>query len=455
MPQVTGVRLRYSKTFWFDPAGNEPKTGDIVLVQTERGEELGIVQHEVTEVPEESLKAALKPVIRIASEEDLEFAVDLGEQEKAALPVFRELIEKNKLDMKPVDIEYLFNGDKIVFYFSSDERVDFRSLVRDLAAHFHKRIDMRQVGVRDEARMVGGIGHCGECLCCARLGGEFAPVSIKMAKDQGLPLNPLKISGLCGRLMCCLRYEVEAYRDFNGRAPRKNATIETPRGEGKVSHLNVLRELVTVRFRNEDDKNEELVVPLSQMCCDRVDGRGCPCAVNQEAFDELTAKRDAPPKDDFFAMPTVTFKEKDLDKGGMGDAGVKERGEKRSRGKNKDAKGNKKSEGANRSSSDKADAPKRRRRRRGGKGRSNGQAQTQNGVQTSENQSHDSSRKSTQRPSRKPRQQNAEQNSAQRSTREGSRKPSLRSIEPGQRVPRRRHHNADGSTTTGSSDSNN
>ena len=150
------------------------------------------------------------------------------------MPVFRELVAEHKLDMKPIDVEYLFDGDKVVFYFVAEERVDFRELVKDLASRFHARIDMRQVGVRDEARMVGGLGHCGEQLCCVRFGGEFQPVSIRMAKEQDLPLNPLKISGLCGRLMCCLRYEFEAYKDYKGRAPKKGAIIETPLGLAKV-----------------------------------------------------------------------------------------------------------------------------------------------------------------------------------------------------------------------------
>ena len=143
--------------------------------------------------------------------------------------------------MKPIDVEYLFDGAKIVFYFVAEERVDFRELVRDLAAAFHARIDMRQVGVRDEARMVGGLGHCGEQLCCVRFGGEFQPVSIRMAKEQDLPLNPLKISGLCGRLMCCLRYEYDAYKDFKGRAPKRNAIIETARGRSARSSISTRR----------------------------------------------------------------------------------------------------------------------------------------------------------------------------------------------------------------------
>jgi cell fate regulator YaaT (PSP1 superfamily) len=292
MPQVVGVRFRYSKTLWFDPNGTEPAVGDMVIASTERGTELGECVQAPFEVAESELPAALKPVERIAEAEDLEYALELSEKEKDALPVFRELIEKNEVDMKPADVEFLFGGEKIIFYFSAEERVDFRSLVRDLAAHFHTRIDMRQVGVRDEARMIGGIGHCGEVLCCARLGGEFAPVSIKMAKDQGLPLNPTKISGLCGRLMCCLRYEVDAYKDFTKRAPRKGAVVETPRGDGKVIELNALKELVKLRFQSEDNHSpgDILSVGLNRMCCAK--GKGCPCSISREAFDEIEAENE-------------------------------------------------------------------------------------------------------------------------------------------------------------------
>ena len=238
MPTVVGVRLRFSKTLWFDPAGATPAEGDVVLVETERGTELGVVAQAPHEVTDQQLPAALKPVVRIATEDDLARAEELRAKEREALPVFREMVVERKLDMKPVDVEYLFDGDKIVFYFSAEERVDFRDLVRELASRFHARIDMRQVGVRDEARMVGGVGHCGQMLCCVRFGGEFQPVSIRMAKEQDLPLNPLKISGLCGRLMCCLRYEYDAYKDYKSRAPRRGAMIETPAGTAKVTDLN-------------------------------------------------------------------------------------------------------------------------------------------------------------------------------------------------------------------------
>jgi cell fate regulator YaaT (PSP1 superfamily) len=266
------VRFRYSKTIWFDPAELDPPpaVGDRVVVNTERGTELGEVTMAVSEVTDEELPAPLKPLLRIATDEDCAVADELCAREREALPVFRELIDKNEVDMKPVDVEILHGEEKMIFYFSAEERVDFRALVRDLAAHFHTRIDMRQVGVRDEARMIGGLGHCGEALCCARMGGDFLPVSIKMAKEQGLPLNPAKISGLCGRLMCCLRYEVEAYKDFTKRAPRRGTMVETPRGEGKIVELDALRERVKLQFRPEEKETgsgETLQVDLCRLNC--------------------------------------------------------------------------------------------------------------------------------------------------------------------------------------------
>ena len=286
MPVVTGVQLRYSKTLWFDPAGTTPEEGDLVVVKTSRGEELGRVRKTPFELEDPAFEKDLKPVLRIANERDLNYQLELGEKEKDAMPVFYELIEKYELAMRPVDIEYLISGDKIVFYFSADERVDFRELVHELSSRFQSRIDMRQVGVRDEARMVGGLSHCGEQLCCARLGGEFMPVSIKMAKDQGLPLNPTKISGLCGRLMCCLRYEVDAYNDFNGRAPRKGSFVEVSDGtRGKVSDLDAVRELVSLRFPREDMPDETITVKLCDMKCEK-SGKQCHCTLDSEVLEE-------------------------------------------------------------------------------------------------------------------------------------------------------------------------
>lgn len=290
MPTVVGVKLRFApKVLWFDPADTAPEMGDVVIVETERGIESGEVHEASHDVAASDLVAPLKPVLRIANDRDLAQIEEFTAEERAALPVLRELIEKHKLDMKPVAAEFLFGGDKVIFYFSAEERVDFRELVRDLASRFKQRIDMRQIGVRDEARMVGGLGHCGQQLCCDRFAGEFQPVSIRMAKEQDLPLNPLKISGLCGRLMCCLRYEYDAYKDYKSRAPRRGAMIDTPLGEGKVVDLNTPRETVTIRV----PESGTLTVPLAAMECGS--GKGCPCAVSREALDELGVAVPVPP----------------------------------------------------------------------------------------------------------------------------------------------------------------
>lgn len=288
MPLVASVRLRYaSQDYWFDPAGLDVKAGDHVLVETSKGTEIGLCTQDVVDVEEVELAKPLKPVIRIATEEDLEKADEIAARDQEALAVFHDLADKNHLDMSPSAVEFSFDESHATFYFTSDDRVDFRGLVRDLAAEFHTRVDMRQIGPRDEARMLGGLGHCGEELCCARLGGEFQPVSIRMAKEQDLPLNPTKISGLCGRLMCCLRYEYEAYKDFKGRAPKKNALIDTPAGMGKVVEFDTPRE--TVRLRMEDGSS--LTLPVSALDTgDKVPREGeriRPCHISQENFDKI------------------------------------------------------------------------------------------------------------------------------------------------------------------------
>ena len=288
MPVVASVRLRYvPKDYWFDPNGIDVQVGDHVLVSTERGRELGLCTATGLEVEEEDLKAPLKPILRVATDEDLAQLDALSDVTAQAMTRFRELVEEHELDMKPVEVEFMYDGSHATFYFTADERVDFRGIVRDLASEFHIRVDMRQIGVRDEARALGGLGHCGQELCCARMGGDFQPVSIRMAKDQDLPLNPAKISGLCGRLMCCLRYEFEAYKDFKSRAPKKNALIETPLGLAKVVEFDTPRENVRVRF--EDGKS--MSIPVSAMDTgDKVAREGenlRPCHVSQEAFDKI------------------------------------------------------------------------------------------------------------------------------------------------------------------------
>lgn len=288
MPLVASVRLRYtSQDYWFDPNGLEVKEGDHVVVETSKGKEIGLCTQDVKEVDEEQITKPLKPVVRIASEADLERADEIQKLDQEALAIFHELVEKSGLDMAPALVEFSFDKSHATFYFTSDDRVDFRGLVRELAAEFHTRVDMRQIGPRDEARMLGGLGHCGEELCCSRLGGEFQPVSIRMAKEQDLPLNPTKISGLCGRLMCCLRYEFEAYKDFKGRAPKKNGLIETPAGIGKVVEFDTPRETVTLRM--EDGSTMKVPVELLDTG-DKVAKEGeriRPCHLSQANFNQI------------------------------------------------------------------------------------------------------------------------------------------------------------------------
>ncbi|MDR2493396.1 MAG: hypothetical protein LBD25_08090 [Coriobacteriales bacterium] len=285
MPTVTAVKLRFNpKSYWFDPVATTPQSGDHVLVETERGQEIGLVMDPGIDVTDEqvaALKSPLKPVLRVLVESDYDRVDELAARGRDAMRVFREHVARLGLEMRPVEVEFLFSGDKAVFYFTSDNRVDFRELVRDLASHFRMRIDMRQIGARDEARMIGGLAHCGEELCCARLGSEFDPVSIRMAKEQDLPLNPAKISGACGRLMCCLRYEFEAYKDFKRRAPKKGTLTETPLGQAKVVDFDTPREIIHMRL--EDGK--QLSVPLAELECEH-DKSGCItcCRASREAL---------------------------------------------------------------------------------------------------------------------------------------------------------------------------
>ena len=287
MVRVAPINLTFNpRTLWFDPGDLDIEKDMPVVVRTARGTEFGIVASEVIEVSEEqvrALKSALRPVERIATEEDIEQAAEMERASAEALPVFKEMAREYHEDMHPVSVEFLLDGDKAVFYFEAEERIDFRELVRKLAARFHVRIDMRQIGVRDEARMVGGIGHCGQELCCKRLGGEFCPVSIRMAKEQGLSLNPQKISGLCGRLMCCLRYEFDAYKDFKSRAPKQNATVETPDGPAKVVDLDVPREIVSLKIMGE----KPVKVPLADFD-PHEEGYNRPNRVGEEAWQDAT-----------------------------------------------------------------------------------------------------------------------------------------------------------------------
>ncbi len=281
------MNLPYNiRTLWFDPNGLELKPADDVIVNTARGLEMGRVAGDVFEATDEqmaSLKSPLKCVERVATPEDIERSIELERKNVEAMQVFKEMARETSEDMHPVSVEFLFDGDKAIFYFESEERIDFRALVRRLASHFKVRVDMRQIGVRDEARIVGGIGHCGQIVCCKRLGGEFKPVSIRMAKDQDLSLNPQKISGLCGRLMCCLRYETDAYKAFKAEAPKVGNTVSTPDGPAKVESVDVPREMVKVRVEGE----KPVSVPLTAF--EKPEGGGRPKAITQEGWDEATS----------------------------------------------------------------------------------------------------------------------------------------------------------------------
>ncbi|MDO4183242.1 MAG: regulatory iron-sulfur-containing complex subunit RicT [Coriobacteriia bacterium] len=288
MTRIAPVNLNLNpKTLWFDARDLELSAHDAVVVLTARGLELGTMAGEVFEATEDDMRklnSSLKPVKRIATEEDIAQGKEMERLGAEALPIFRTIAADTNADMRPISVEYLLEGDKAVFYFEAEDRVDFRELVRILASRFHVRVDMRQIGVREEARMVGGYGHCGQPLCCCRMGGEFNPVSIRMAKEQDLSLNPQKISGVCVRLMCCLRYEYDAYKDFKQRAPKVNATISTPEGPAKVASLDVPREIVVLRV-GEDNKTVK--VPLADM--DAPEGDARPNSVGQSAWDAVTA----------------------------------------------------------------------------------------------------------------------------------------------------------------------
>lgn len=254
MIKIIGVKFRNGgKSYYFDPGELYIKQGDDVIVETARGIELGHVSISVKNVSEDEIVSPLKAVIRIATEKDLKQAENNARKEHEAFKICMEKIEKHKLDMKLTSVEYTFDGSKILFYFTSGGRVDFRELVKDLASVFKTRIELRQIGVRDEARMVGGLGICGRGLCCAAHMGDFQPVSIKMAKEQGLSLNPTKISGCCGRLMCCLKYEQDCYEEMLKVTPREGSVVKTPEGKGIVTSVMMLRGKVTVKLDRENE----------------------------------------------------------------------------------------------------------------------------------------------------------------------------------------------------------
>lgn len=254
MAEILGVRFKsVGKIYYFDPAGCEAKLGDPVIVETARGLECGEVAIPNRQLGEDSFTKPLKPVVRLATPEDVRRINANEEKEKKAFKVCAEKIVAHKLDMKLISVEWTFDGNKVLFYFTADGRVDFRDLVKDLASVFKTRIELRQIGVRDEAKMIGGLGICGREFCCSSFLSEFQPVSIKMAKEQSLSLNPTKISGTCGRLMCCLKYEQEAYEDLLRVTPRVGAAVSTPEGRGTVEETTLLTGIVKVRMAKEGD----------------------------------------------------------------------------------------------------------------------------------------------------------------------------------------------------------
>lgn len=257
MRKIIGIRFRTAgKVYYFDPLDFNIKKGDHVIVETARGIEYGTAVGDIRELEEEKINQPLKPVIRIAKERDDKQQAENKIKEKEAFQICLEKIKKHNLEMKLIDTEYTFDNNKILFYFTADGRIDFRELVKDLASVFKTRIELRQIGVRDETKVLGGMGICGRALCCHTFLSEFAPVSIKMAKEQNLSLNPTKISGVCGRLMCCLKNEEETYEDLNRRLPNVGDYVTTDDGyKGEVHSVNVLRQLVKVVVDTGDEKD--------------------------------------------------------------------------------------------------------------------------------------------------------------------------------------------------------
>ena len=255
MVEIISVRFKEGgKAYYFNPNGLTVEAGDKVIIETARGVEFGECTEGNTMVDEMALLAPLRPVLRIATPEDEKKVAENHKKEEKAGVICQQKILEHQLEMKLVDVEYNFEGNKILFFFTAEGRVDFRELVKDLASVFRTRIELRQIGVRDEAKMLGGIGICGRPFCCSSFLEDFQPVSIKMAKTQNLSLNPSKISGTCGRLMCCLKYEQDAYEDAVKRVPKMDSLVETPEGVGTVSQVNLLRETVKVRLDQEPEQ---------------------------------------------------------------------------------------------------------------------------------------------------------------------------------------------------------
>ena len=258
MPKVVSIRFHSAgKVYHFDPGDLRLHLGDAVMVETAEGIDMGYIAEEAVDIPEDQIVQPLLPVLRLVTDEDRSKYEAKKEREQEAYELCLQKIEARGLKMNLVNAEYSPDGKKVVFFFTADGRVDFRELVKDLAAVFRIRIELRQIGARDQARMVGGLGMCGRELCCCSFLDGFVPVSIKMAKEQGLSMNPSKISGACGRLMCCLKYEQDAYEDASARLPRQGDVVMTPKGQGTVMSTDLLRERVAVRLEYEDSSDNE------------------------------------------------------------------------------------------------------------------------------------------------------------------------------------------------------
>ena len=288
MEKVVGVRFRnVGKIYYFNPKNYKVKVGDHVIVETARGVEYGRVVLEPRSVKEDEVVHPLKEVLRVATKEDEEHEAENRQKEKEAFKICKKKIREHGLEMKLIDAEYTFDNNKVLFYFTADGRIDFRELVKDLASVFKTRIELRQIGVRDETKILGGIGICGRRLCCHTHLSEFVPVSIKMAKEQNLSLNPTKISGVCGRLMCCLKHEEETYEDLNRRLPNIGDYVTTDDGlKGEVSSVNVLRQQVKV-IVNVDDEKEIREYPLDQLRFKKRHGRNKKNDVSEKELKEL------------------------------------------------------------------------------------------------------------------------------------------------------------------------
>lgn len=288
MTKVVGIRFRTAgKIYFFDPLHFEIKRGDNVIVETARGIEFGTAVSDEREVEDDKVVQPLKPVLRVASERDREQEAANKLKEKEAYRICLEKIQKHELEMKLIDAEYTFDNNKVLFYFTADGRIDFRELVKDLASVFKTRIELRQIGVRDETKILGGIGICGRPLCCHTHLSDFIPVSIKMAKEQNLSLNPTKISGVCGRLMCCLKHEEDTYEELNRRLPGIGDYVTTEDGlRGEVHSVNVLRQLVKV-IVDKDDEKEILEYPVEELRFRRRHGKKEQMELSQEELQEL------------------------------------------------------------------------------------------------------------------------------------------------------------------------